>query len=154
MAREVGIKLHGTESAVKLYVQAHFAKIMGAYEKRRDECTDRWRSGIAHRRAAQPSRLEQILNSPNDPHQFMASIPFPSLDRRTGTLETGLWCKGCPEQGALIRAQACSQGRCLDAADSRKLEKGQRKAYSTQEILEHFKVCAGAKRMCNKLNID
>jgi hypothetical protein len=91
-------QLHGDEDEMNGHVDEKMAKNRAAYAKRlAAKAAIEGKSVPKHRKVRRPVTPQKTLNPRTDPFLFMASTPFPSLDRSTGTVERGLWCRGCAE---------------------------------------------------------
>ncbi|KAH9895546.1 F-box domain-containing protein [Xylariomycetidae sp. FL2044] len=97
-------------------------------------------------------------NVPNDSFFGMASIPFPSLSN-SGTIEEGLWCRGC--QDVLRQYNSLRSRQDVLAAivppnlcSLRVLVGLERRARSKESFLDHVRHCYGAKQLVPQLAVD
>lgn len=138
-AREIGIKLHGSREKMEARVEAATVRRMAKFDQRLRN------PPVNRRRPREPLDPKWILGSQEDPFRFVASMYFPSVDERGGTVERGLNCSGCQDRLARFSRQSHIVAGLLE------LRKRQRTSYSRQEFLAHLKECPDAKRIWRDL---
>lgn len=87
-ARQAGISIHGSATAMEQYVSRRRAKIVAGYE-------ERVRKNPKVRKPSCPPYTNQFDGKGGNPYRFMGTIRAPSLDRTTKIVEIGLSCDGC-----------------------------------------------------------
>ncbi|KAI9795103.1 MAG: hypothetical protein M1816_000125 [Peltula sp. TS41687] len=138
--RELGIRLHGSQKAMETYMQREYSKRQQKWIKRRSEWSDGKRNGKqVGRNPRQPTPLERLPPTSQDPYRFAASILFPSLPHGGSVVQQGLYCAGCEHQS--FEEDGSSLEAWLELVDKK------RTSYSAEEFLSHVKKCPGARRL-------
>lgn len=102
-----------------------------------------------------PLTLDHTSNIPQDEFNGMGHVPYPSMSK-CGTVENGLWCRGCERTFEIYRSRGLDQ-----AVISSMVPHGanitfqyimgmQYRARSRSEFLEHAKQCHSAKEVLAK----
>lgn len=104
-----------------------------------------------------PLLLPSQGNIPADKFFGMASIPFPSLSA-SGRLENGLWCRGCEitlhHHDSLRLPRRVLATLVPRPRDALLVLLGlERRAWSTESFLEHFKHCYGIQQLAPQLTM-
>ncbi|KAI9798540.1 MAG: hypothetical protein M1825_005321 [Sarcosagium campestre] len=146
-AQKIGLEQHRQRQRMSAHVEAVFGQKQARSEVKLTRWSKERQRGRESRRPRRTLAPDEILSRPNDQFRYMGATPFPSFDRRSQIVETGLWCRGCTEQSIFVRDNYIKAGDILPLQDSIKLEKDLRTAYAEDDILAHFETCPGALRL-------
>lgn len=142
-SKALGITKHGSADAMNQFVTSQNAGKLTF--RQRDE---------VRRLTGYPSIIGSNGSAPNDRFCGMASTVFPAL-QPNNVLETGLWCLGCranclndrghPTLDTALRSLVSSTRSSMPFFDL------ERRARSKSALLEHIRVCKGAKDLLRGL---
>lgn len=141
-AQNLSIELHGGRDQMETAILNKSVKAQTAFALKIAERESQSKTSAVGKRPPRPKSPKAILEAPEDPYQFFASVYFPLL-HRDGTLERGLSCKACEYFSSY---HPCPGVACCQESDEA-LERMEKKLYTRRGIVQHFKQCRGVRQI-------